>query len=235
MHLQIDNHADIMNKQVNEECDRKVEERGTIISMLSSQIGDSTQQSNENVASMCKENPNLLKEIAEGLFQTDVKLAGDCAEVFTKVAETQPHLVTLYAEELLSSIQHKHTRVRWESMHAVAFISPLIPGRIVSVIEHIQERMLVDQSTIVKDYSILCLGNVASCGEAEARMVLPILKQGLLQLGDKFISKLLTAMIGIAKVSPSLAAGVIKFGYEYETHSKSSVQKAAKRLVKAAQ
>ncbi|SFE73644.1 hypothetical protein SAMN04487969_1066 [Paenibacillus algorifonticola] len=212
-----------------------MEERGTVVSMLSSQTGDSTQQSNENVALMCKENPTLLKQIAEGLLHSDVKLAGDCAEVFTKVAETHPHLVTLYAEQLLSSIHHKHTRVRWESMHAVAFISPLIASRIIAVLDEIQERMFLDQSTIVKDYSILCLGNVASCGEVEAKMVLPILKQGLIQLGDKFISKVLTAMIGISKVSPSLAVEVLMYGYDYETHPKSSVQKAAKKLVKAAQ
>ncbi|MGO4546734.1 hypothetical protein AB4Z29_18215 [Paenibacillus sp. 2TAB23] len=212
-----------------------MEDRGTVVSMLSSQTGDSTQQSNEKVALTCKENPTLLKQIAEGLLHSDVKIAGDCAEVFSKVAETHPRLVALYAEQLLSSIHHKHTRVRWESMHAVAFISPLIPRRIISAIGDLQERMLSDQSTIVKDYSILCLGNVASCGEEEARMILPVLKQGLFQLGDKFLSKLLTAMIGIAKVSPSLAAEVLMYGYEYESHPKSSVQKAAKKLMKAAQ
>lgn len=183
---------------------------------------------------MCKETPTLLNQIAEGLLHTDVKIAGDCAEVFTKVAETHPHLVTPYAKQLLSSIHHKHTRVRWESMHAVALISFSIPNRIFDVLEEIQERMFLDQSTIVKDYSILCLGNLASCGEAEAKMILPILKKGLLQLEEKFLSKLLTAMIGIAKVSPSLAAEVLVYGYDYEVHPKSSVQKAAKKLVKAA-
>ncbi|CAM4504216.1 hypothetical protein FHS16_005713 [Paenibacillus endophyticus] len=212
-----------------------MEEKGTVVSMLSSQTGDSTQQSNENAALTCKENPVLLKQMAEGILHSDFKIAGDCAEVFSKVAETHPHLVALYAEQLLSSIHHKHTRVRWESMHAVAFISPLISSRIITALGDLQERMFSDKSTIVKDYSILCLGNAASCGESEAKMILPILKQGLLQLGDKFISKLLTAMIGVAKVSPSLAAEVLMYGYEYETHPKSSVQKAAKKLMKAAQ
>ncbi|ANY66308.1 hypothetical protein BBD42_07370 [Paenibacillus sp. BIHB 4019] len=211
-----------------------MEERGTVVSMLSSQTGDSTQQSNEHVALLCIENPTLLRQIAEGLLQSDVKLAGDCAEVFTKVAETHPQLAAPYAEQLLVSIHHKHTRVRWESMHAVALISSSIPNRIFAVLDEIQERLFSDQSTIVKDYSILCLGKLASCGEAEAKVILPILKKGLLQLEEKFLSKLLTAMIGIAKVSPSLAAEVLANGYDYETHSKSSVQKAAKKLIKAA-
>lgn len=184
---------------------------------------------------MCKEDPTLLKQIAEGLLQSDVKIAGDCAEVLTKVAETSPNLVAPYAEPLLSSIHHKHTRVRWESMHAVALISPLISRRIIAVLDEISERLFLEQSTIVKDYLLLCLGNVASCGEAEAKMVMPILKQALHQLDDKFISKILIAMTGIAKVSPSLAVEAVMYGHDYETHPKSSVQKAAKKLVKAAQ
>ena len=212
-----------------------MEENESILSKLSLQMGDSTQQSNENAALMCKESPGLLEQIAEGLGHKDLRLAGDCAEVMTKVAETHPRFVTPYAEQLLSAINHKNTRVRWESMHAVAFLSPLIPGRIIAALDIIQERMFTDSSTLVRDYSIQCLGNAASCGEEEARKILPILKKGLMELGDKYLSKLLSAMIGIAKVSPELAVEVLMYGYDYANHPISSVQKAAKKLVKAAQ
>ncbi len=202
--------------------------------MLSSQTGDSTQHSNVKVAAICIEDSVLLKQIAEGLFHKDVKLAGDCAEVLVKVAETHAHLVAPYVEQLLGSIEHPNSRVRWETMHALAWISPHVSMRLMKELDAIQARLFTDSSTIVKDYSILCLGNVAACGEAEARTIFPILVRCIDQLGEKFLSKTLAAMTGMTKVSPHVAIEALRYGHEYESHPKGSVQKAAKKLLKAA-
>jgi hypothetical protein len=63
-----------------------------IIERLSSQVGDRTAQSNMRVAVECVQNPDYLKEIETGLLSSDVKLIGDCAEVFTEVAKEKPEL-----------------------------------------------------------------------------------------------------------------------------------------------
>lgn len=211
-----------------------MEEREHLFTRLSSRAGDPTQQSNEAVAVACLSAPSLLHWIAEGLSHKDPKLAGDCAEVLTKVAESDPRLVCPYAEALLTSLQRTNNRIRWEAMHAVALISPYIAERVLAEIDNIQTLMLTDKSTIVRDYAIACLGNAASAGEDAAVVVLPLLKRGIDELGDKFLSKLLTAMTEIAKVMPRLAVEVLMYGYDYEHHSKSSVQKAAKKLIKTA-
>ena len=57
----------------------------SILSQLSSQVGDRSEASNRKVVRQCLENPALLDEIAVGLKQQDAALLGDCAEVLTMV------------------------------------------------------------------------------------------------------------------------------------------------------
>jgi hypothetical protein len=71
--------------------------RMTIVEQLSSQTGDRTEASNRAVAWQCLTDAAALEEIAGGLESEDERLAGDCAEVMTKVAETKPALVNPYA------------------------------------------------------------------------------------------------------------------------------------------
>jgi len=205
-----------------------------ILPMLSSQTGDRTEASNRYAASVCAQHPKLLRQIADGLQGRDAKLAGDCAEVFAMVAEKLPQIVVPYFNLLFSALDHPNNKVRWEAMHAVALIAPLVPDQIVPMLARIEERMLHDASTIVRDYAIVCLGNVASCGEREAKTVFPMLKKGVERLNSKFLSKLLTAMTKAVQASLGLAVEALLYGYDYEHHAKSSVRQAARKLIKTA-
>ena len=71
-----------------------------VVLRLSSSVGDKTEQSNKNVAALCLDSPELLDEIAESFINKNEKLVGDCIEVFTFVAETNPELILKYIEKI---------------------------------------------------------------------------------------------------------------------------------------
>src|SRR4030042_352943 len=100
----------------------------SILNQLSSQMGDRTEYSNRKVAIQCLENPDLLVDIAAGLRGSNAAIAGDCAEVMTKVAEADPEWVIPYAEDLSPLLIHKTARVRWEAVHALSLITPCVPA-----------------------------------------------------------------------------------------------------------
>lgn len=133
----------------------------TILSQLSSQTGDKTEASNRQVASQCLLQPELLQEFEKGLTSDDTALVGDCAEVFTMVAEQKPELITSFAPSLIQLLDHKTTRARWESMHAISLIASSIPDQLSPVIPQLSSMIQNDKSTIVRDYAIDCLGNYA--------------------------------------------------------------------------
>src|SRR5688572_13863608 len=137
----------------------------TVISKLSSQVGDKTEQSNIKVVEQCINKPDLLKEIAEGLNSKDIALIGDCAEVFTKVAETQPGLVAPFADDLFLLLTNRNTRIRWEAMHAVSLIAELVPDRIKPLLPQIKGQIVTDESTIVRDYAVDTVSNYAKTGK----------------------------------------------------------------------
>ncbi len=115
-----------------------------VLHHLSSEVGDKTEEANRNVAKDCLANPTLLIEIASVLGSKKAALVGDCAEVFTKVAEEDPQLVVPYAHQLVPLLTHKTTRVRWEAMHALALIASYIPEIVTMLLPTIRKMMVTD-------------------------------------------------------------------------------------------
>jgi hypothetical protein len=204
-----------------------------LLSQLSSNSGDRTDEANRRVAVLCLENPKLLIQLLEGLTSDDTVIIGDCAEVFTKVAEFNPRIVVPFAGALALLLNHKATRVRWEAMHAVALTAHLNADAILQLLNIFTAILHKDTSTIVRDYVIDCLGNVSTANEQAALLVLPILKEAIVLWEDKHLTRVLNAMTNIAVSSPSLAVELLMYGHDYSNHSKGSVQKAAKKLIKA--
>lgn len=203
-----------------------------ILSRLSSQSGDKTEQSNIEVAQMCLENPELLDEIAEGLSRSDVNLIGDCVEVFTKVAQSRPELITPHVEKLARLMDHKKTRVRWEAMHAIALVSPLLPDIIAQYFDRLIEMLRTDTSTIVRDYAVDAIGNYARTGADSAHAAYPILTETLKLWEGKHAARALTGLGFVAQSAPELRDDIMVIAQEYITHGRGVVQKAAKTLVK---
>lgn len=195
-----------------------------ITEQLSSQVGDRTEAANRAAAEICLDNPALLDDIAAALTGKDAALLGDCAEVLTKVAERRAELVEPYYDALLPLLSHRTTRVRWEAMHAVALVTPAAPGRTAALLPAIARLIRSDASTIVRDYAIDAAAAEHACG---------LLQEALLAWDGKHAARVLSGLARVAAHAPALALRLLPIGHEYAEHSKPSVKKAAKALVKA--
>jgi hypothetical protein len=71
-----------------------------VLSRLSSQVGDRTEESNRAAVQQALEELSLLTEIVEGLRADDPASVGGCAELLTRVAEHRPGLVAPLIEQL---------------------------------------------------------------------------------------------------------------------------------------
>lgn len=204
-----------------------------VVKQLSSQVGDQTQYANRVVVSQCLDNPTLLDEVAEALSGNNVKLLGDCCEVMTKVAESKPELVTPYVDLLVPLLSHKTTRVRWETMHTLALAAELIPDKLKALVPRLIEIIEKDSSTIVRDYAVDALGNMAKADEDAARTAYPALKKALYVWEGKHLGRALTGLCSVVISMPLVAAETLQLANEYAEHGKPVVRKAAKALIKA--
>ena len=204
----------------------------SILAKLSSQRGDRTEASNKRVAAQVLKEPGLLAEIAPGLGSADAKLAGDCAEVMTMVAATQPHIVAPYADALIARLDDKDTRVRWEVMHSLAEIAAQVPDKIAPLVRRLDEKIALDKSVIVRDYAVLTLGEYGGTSPAAAQRVWPHLRQALVLWEGRQASKALTAMHKLVAVDPALKSEAHKIAQRFVNHPRASVRTAAKRLMK---
>jgi hypothetical protein len=204
----------------------------SILTKLSSQIGEKTEEGNRNVAKECLQNPTLLKEIGEGLTGKNAALLGDCAEVFTKVAEENPALVVPFAKTLQDLLDHKTTRVRWEAMHAIALMATHIPNQISILIPQLKEIIHSDKSTIVRDYAIDTVCNYANVSKVEADTVFPILKEALHLWEGKHRARVLNGLLKVSNQSAEHTLEIRGIAEEYLEDNRGVVKKAAKALIK---
>lgn len=204
----------------------------SIVNELSSEVGDKTEEANRNAAKKCIRDTNLLRDIAEGLKTNKAALVGDCAEVLTKVAEEDPQSVVPYAHDLIPLLTHKTTRVRWEAMHAIAFIASYIPEKVSPLLPRIKDMIQSDSSTIVRDYAIDTVGNYAKAGENEALLAYPILKESLLVWDGKHRGRVLKGFTHVLANVPSLTIDLRMIAEEYKDDKRGVVKKVAKDLIK---
>ena len=148
----------------------------SILDRLASSLGERRQDANCAVAEECVADPELLAEIADGLRSPNPRLAGDCAEVMTKVAEVSPQLVAPFAAQLAEMLAHKNGRVRWESMHAFALVSGLVPDRVGERLEWLCDLIRGDKSVIVRDYAIDAVAGYGGTSPEAAKRAAPILE-----------------------------------------------------------
>jgi HEAT repeat protein len=204
-----------------------------ILNLLSSQVGDNTEESNIKVVAQCLKNHELIPEVVDGLSDKDNRLVGDCAEVLTKIAETNPELIAPFAEKLIPLLESKYTRARWEAMHALAFVADKVPETISSILSQLHRMSLSDQSTIVRDYAAIAVSNYASTSKKAAEDSLPILKRILEVWKEKQASRALKGLQNVAQADPSKTSEVLTLVKEFENSPKGTVKKVAKDVLKA--
>ncbi|PMC39578.1 hypothetical protein CJ195_06580 [Bacillus sp. UMB0899] len=205
----------------------------TILSKLSSQVGERTEEGNRFVVTLCMENPLLLNEIKGGLKEKDPLLIGDCVEVITKVAEVHPELVVSFTDLLIELLHAKTKRIRWEAIHAISLLTPFIPEQIFLLLPTLIDLIHHDKSTIVRDYSIQTLVNFATIGEEEALTVYPILKDSLPLWNGKHRNRVLSGLLNVCKQAPTCILEIRGIAEEFIEDNRTGVRKTARSIVKA--
>jgi hypothetical protein len=205
----------------------------SILSQLSSQVGDRTEASNRRVVKLCLVDPRLLAEISLGLSEDDPSLVGDCAEVFTKVAEVNPALVVPYADALSVLLVHKNTRVRWEATHALALIARNAPATLSTLVPILVHILREDDSVITRDHAVDALSNYAVTGSHAAECVYPYLLEALTLWDGKQAGHALHGLSQAALLLPGRHAELLSIGTKSSHSDRPVVAKAAKGLLKA--
>jgi hypothetical protein len=184
------------------------------------------------VVQQCLQNPALLNEIATGIKEPEAALVGDCAEVFTQVAQEYPAMVVSYAAILSTLLVHKYTRVRWEATHALALIASSSPGSITPLVPILVELNRTDASVIVRDHATDTLANYASTGKSAAECVYPYLVEMLTLWDGRQAGHALTGLANAAPFLPSRQGELRAIAAEYSASHRAVVRKAASRLLK---
>lgn len=204
----------------------------SILSQLSSQLGERKENANRAAAGMCLANPGLFMEIAEGLQSPNVALAGDCAEVMTMAAQENPQCVAPFAPLLSKLLFHKNTRVRWEAAHALAYSASCAPAVISSILPLLSEIIRADQSVIVRDYSIDILANYARVDVQSAAKAYPLLVEALAVWDGKHAGHALTGLANVLEKIPAHRAEITALCEPYLEDKRGMVKKAAKKIRK---
>lgn len=206
----------------------------SILDELSSQRGDRTENSNRKVVLRVLEEPHLLVEIAEGLTSENAALAGDCAEVLTKVAEQHPARIVPYAGALAAMLTHKNMRVRWEAAHALQLIARLVPAVIEISLAVLAEMIRTDPSVIARDHAVDTVANYAATSKSAAEKAYPLLKEALVVWESKQAGHALKGLAFVAGAVPELLSELKGIGEEFSLAERAVVRKEAKSLLKAA-
>lgn len=204
----------------------------SILTQLSSQVGDRTEASNRKVVRQCLENPPLLDQIASGLKEPGATLVGDCAEVLTQVAQENPALVIQYVDSLSVLLLHKHSRVRWEVTHALALIALSVPAKIAPLVPILVQLNRTDTSVIVRDHATDTLANYATTSVSTADYVYPYLIEMLTLWDGKQAAHALTGLANAALLLPFHRDELFTIADEYSGSDRAVVRKAAKKLLK---
>ncbi len=204
----------------------------TLTEQLSSNVGDRTEAANLRVVEQCLAEPQRVAEIAEGLRNKDAAMVGDCAEVLTKIAETRPDLIAPYTAALATLLTHKKTRVRWEAMHALAFIAETAPNEVSSLLPQLRRIIQEDASIIVRDYAVDTLANYAKTGERAAKEAYPLLKEALTAWESRHAGHALAGLAHVAAQVPALRTEIRERGQSYGQDKRAVVRQAVKALLK---
>lgn len=205
----------------------------SIIFQLSSQRKEKSEQGNRFVSALIQQNPEFLSEIINCLNSENYALLGDCVEVCTMLSEGDPALIAPYSDKIIALVQHKNTRVRWEAMHTIALLAPLIPDLVFSVWEEMEKQFFSEKSVIVRDYIVVCAGNLAKSGMQYAEKIYPFLITALSAYQTHHAKLVLEGL----KKSISNLSGYLDEMSEiveiYLQHPKPSIRKAALQLQKS--
>jgi hypothetical protein len=151
----------------------------------------------------------------------------------TLVAESEPSLVVPYADRLAPLLDHSFTRARWESMHALALITPHIPGVVARLLPIVAQMIQDDTSTIVRDHGVKMISSYAAIGPAQAEESYPILMEALTAWGGKHAHHALPGLRHVADYHPTHRAMIRAAAQVLVDHPRRVVRGEAQRLLRS--
>ena len=201
-----------------------------LINQLSTSLKTKNEAPNRRAADVILKNPQRVNEIIGGISEAAPALLGDCIEVLTLVAEQQPELITPYADVIIPFLQHQKTRVRWETIHCLAYLAESIPGKIKNILPVIEDLIRQDESTIVRDYAVTTLGNYGKTSFQAANKVFPILKMAINIREGKHAKLVLEAFVKMSVFLDSERDYLNRISEVYLADHRSPVKKGAKQI-----
>lgn len=186
----------------------------------------------DEMARECLDDPARLATVAEGLQSGSVPTIGDCAETMTKVAEHRPDLVAPHARILVALLSHKNGRVRWESAHALALITPLVESVIEANLPLFVELIRRHDGVIVRDYALDVVGRYGSLGPTQAVVAWEILREALGLWEGRHAARILRHLGPLAEAEPTLRPSIVESGERHTSDPRAAVQKSARALLK---
>jgi hypothetical protein len=204
-----------------------------LLAQLASSLGHRAEAANRAAAALCRQRPALLADIAAGLASDDAALAGDCAEVMTMVAESDPDLVAPFAPRLASLLAHTASRPRWEAMHALALVAALKPRLIARLLPTLEGLLRRDPSVIVRDYAVEAIAVYAGAGPAAAERAFAPLRAALALWDGKHAARALRGLAHVAARAPHRAPEVRALAYTHLGAGRGVTRQAARALLRA--
>ena len=200
---------------------------------FSSKEGDKTSVTNKKTAVACVKNPLLLKEIAKELNSKDKYLIADASEIFTEAGMQNPELVIPYVNDLIPLLKSKHTRSRWEAMHAIALCAHLVPDSINKIFPEIKNIIHNDESVIVRDHATNALALFASTSKKNAEKAVPYLLDMLDKWKDKHAHQVFRGLMNAYKFLPGLKPDLIRILKSYSESERAVVKKEAVKSLRS--
>lgn len=204
----------------------------SILNKLSSMSNEKPTIANKLVSNECISNPELIEEIVNNINSKNHKLAFDCAEVLTMIAEYNPNLILPYTESIFKYLKHKKSNIRWEIAHSLALSSHLKGKFINEKIDEILEVIAQDDSIVVRDYAIDILVGYALIGEHEAITVYPYLVKSLSVHNARHAGHVIDGFVNVVKKTNIYNNEILELLEPFLEDKKKVVVQKAKRLTK---
>jgi hypothetical protein len=115
-----------------------------------------------------------IQEIADNLWNKNIRIQSDCIKVLYEVGYLAPELIAEYADDFLKLLRQRNNRMIWGGMIALSTIARLQAEKIFLHVDEI-EKMMDKGSVITRDAGMKMLSRMAACKDEMREKILPYL------------------------------------------------------------
>jgi len=145
------------------------------IEKLACKLGRNDEVPNIELAELlCKnEDAGGIKEIVDGLKDTDKAVANDCIKVLYEIGARKPALISTYADDLLALLHSRNNRLVWGGVTALATIAELSADAIYAKIDMVLS-VFKNGSVIAVDNSVTVLAGLCKADKKYEQHLFPM-------------------------------------------------------------